>query len=53
MLLTDKLTAIGDAVRAKTGTEDPMTLDEMATAIEGITTGSVDIPEDLLVLTGD
>lgn len=53
MVLTDKLTAIGDAVRAKTGTEDLMTLDEMATAIEGITTGSVDIPEDLLVLTGD
>lgn len=53
MVLTDKLTAIGDAVRAKTGTEDPMTLDEMATAIEGITTGSVDIPEDLLCLQGD
>ena len=33
MLLTDKLTAIGDAVRTKTGTEDPMTLDEMATAL--------------------
>ena len=53
MILTDKLTALGDAIREKTGTTESMTLDEMATVIEGITIGSVDIPEDLLVLTGD
>ena len=39
MALTDQLTAIGDAIRAKTGTEDKFTLDEMATAIEGIKGG--------------
>lgn len=49
MLLTDKLTAIGDAVRVKTGTEDPMTLDEMATAIEGIASGGT-LPEGALVI---
>lgn len=36
MALTDKLTAIADATRAKTGTTDQMTLDEIATAINGI-----------------
>ena len=41
MALTDKLTAIADAIRSKTGTTEPMTLDEMATAILNITTGSV------------
>lgn len=33
MALTDKLTAIGDAVRSQTGITEPMTLDEMAVAI--------------------
>ena len=33
MALTDKLTAIADAIRSKTGTTEAMTLDEMATAI--------------------
>lgn len=41
MALTDKLRAIADAIRSKTGTTEPMTLDEMATAILNITTGSV------------
>lgn len=41
MALTDKLTVIADAIRAKTGSTEPMTLDEMATAILNITTGSV------------
>ena len=41
MALIDKLTAIADAIRSKTGSTEPMTLDEMATAILNITTGSV------------
>lgn len=39
MALTDKLTAIADAIRSKTGTTEPMTLDEMVTAIANITVG--------------
>ena len=39
MALTDKLTAIADATRAKTGTTNQMTLDEIATAINGISGG--------------
>ena len=41
MALINKLTAIADAIRSKTGTTEPMTLDEMVTAIANITTGSV------------
>ena len=41
MALTNKLTALGDAIREKNGTTDPMTLDEMTVAIgelgEGLT----------------
>ena len=48
MALTDKLTAIADAIRSKTGSTEPMTLDEMATAILNITTGSV--PSDTITL---
>ena len=48
MALTDKLTVIADAIRSKTGTTEPMTLDEMATAIANITTGSV--PSDSITL---
>ena len=48
MALTDKLTAIADATRAKTGTTNQMTLDEIATAINGISIekgiGMVGIP---------
>lgn len=39
MALTDKLKAIADAIRAKTGKTDQMTLDEMPTEIASITTG--------------
>ncbi len=39
MGLIDKLVSIADSVRAKTGGTDPLTLDEMATAIDGIETG--------------
>ena len=50
MALTDKLTAIADATRAKTGTTNQMTLDEIATAINGISIekgiGMVGIPTE-------
>ena len=50
MALTDKLTAIADATRAKTGTTNQMTLDEIATAINGINiekgTGMLGIPTE-------
>lgn len=39
MALTEKLTAIADAIRGKTGGTDGLTLDGMVTAIEGISTG--------------
>lgn len=39
MALTDKLTAIGDAIRAKKGTTDKYTLEGMAAAIDSIETG--------------
>lgn len=39
MALTDKLTAIADAVRAKTGGAERLTLDEIAAAIRGISGG--------------
>ena len=39
MALIDKLTAIADAIRSKTGGTESMTLDEMATAILNITVG--------------
>ena len=42
MALTNKLSAIGDAIRAKNGTTDKMSLDEMATAIGKIETGGLD-----------
>ena len=43
MALTDKLTAIADATRAKTGTTNQMTLDEIATAINGISSGNIEV----------
>lgn len=49
MALTDKLKAIADAIRSKTGSTNTMTLDEMATAIANITTGSV--PSDTITLS--
>ena len=39
MALTDKLKAIADAIRAKTGKSDTITLAEMPTEIENISTG--------------
>ena len=49
MALTDKLKAIADAIRSKTGSTNTMTLDEMVTAIANITTGSV--PSDTITLS--
>ena len=40
MALTDKLIAIANAIREKTGHTEPMTLDEMATEIYNISAGS-------------
>ena len=45
MALTDKLTAIADAIRAKTGKTDSMTLAQMPTEIMGITTGGGTSPD--------
>ena len=39
MALIDKLTAIANAIRSKTGSTDLMSLDDMPTAIEGIQSG--------------
>lgn len=39
MALTNKLTAIADAIRSKTGKTDAMTLDQMPTEIEAISGG--------------
>ena len=39
MALTNKLTAIADAIRAKTGKTEELTLDQMVTEIEGISGG--------------
>ena len=39
MALTDKLTAIADAVRRKTGGQASLTLEEIAAAIEGLNVG--------------
>lgn len=39
MALTDKLTAIADAIRGKTGKTGSLTLAQMATEISGIQTG--------------
>lgn len=39
MALTDKLTAIANAIRAKTGKSDSLTLDQMPTEIDSIETG--------------
>ena len=52
MALTDKLSAIGDAIREKTGGTDLLTLDQMPAEIASITTGSGGEVEPI-VLSGD
>lgn len=53
MALIDKLSAIGDAIREKTGKEDLLTLDQMPTEIQAIETGGGDLPEEAFVITGN
>lgn len=62
MALTDKLSAIGVAIREKTGKTDLLTLDAMPAEILAITTGGgggsgdcngLHIPDEGLVITGD
>lgn len=54
MALTDKLSAIGNAIRSKTGGTELLTLDQMPTEIANIQTGGGgDIPEEALIITGD
>lgn len=52
-IIHEKLTAIGDAIREKTGGTEPLTLDDMAVEIAGISTGvetgdATAIAEDIL-----
>lgn len=44
MALTNKLKAIADAIRAKTGSTEKLTLDGMASAISNISTGGGELP---------
>lgn len=44
MALTDKLTAIGDAIREKTGKDDLLTLDQMPDEITNLPTGGGEQP---------
>lgn len=44
MALTDKLTAIANAIRSKTGGSTSLTLEQMPTEIANIPTGSTDVP---------
>lgn len=49
MALTDKLTAIGDAVRQKSGTTEKMTLDQMATAVNNLEINSAPNVEEISI----
>ena len=49
MALIEKLNAIGDAIRGKTYKEDKLTLEQMATEIEGIEVGGNTDMEDGLI----
>lgn len=51
MALINKLNDIGDAIRAKTGKEDKLTLEQMVTEIAAIETGSDPVIEALVVTT--
>lgn len=53
MALTDKLSAIGVAIREKTGKSDLLTLDQMPTEISSITTGGNEPTAEELVCTGN
>lgn len=51
----DRLTAIGDAIREKTGDSALLKVADMPSAIQGITTGGggADLPEEAFNVTGD
>lgn len=48
MALTDKITAIAEAIRSKTGKTDKLTLAQMATEIESISGGGGEMPENYI-----
>ena len=53
MALTNKLSAIADAIRSKTGGTHLLTLDQMPEAIRSITSGGTGgIPEEALTISG-
>lgn len=52
MALTNKLSAIGDAIREKTGKTELLTLDQMPVEIKAIETGGGDVEVEPIVLTG-
>lgn len=51
MALTDKLVAIADAIRKKTGKTDKMTLNQMAVEINEIASGNTEVEDALLTGT--
>ena len=53
MAITDKLTAVADAIRDKTGKTELMTLAQMPDEIASITTGGGGVEVEPIVLTGD
>ena len=48
----ERLSAIGDAIRAKTGNSELPRVADMPTAIEGIETGGADLPEEAFNISG-
>ena len=53
MALINKLSAIGDAIREKTGKKDLLTLDQMPEEIRGISGGGGGAEIEPIVLNGD
>ena len=55
MSINEKMTAIADAIREKTGDSEKLNLDGMALAIKNIEVGSggVDLPEEAFNITGE
>lgn len=51
MALTDKLVAIADAIREKTGKTDKMTLNQMAVEIDEIASGNTEVEDAFLTRT--
>lgn len=51
MALTDKLNAIAEAIRGKTGKTEEMTLDQMATEISSIETGGICSVQEYEIVT--